>query len=175
VFEKRAKENHSSSVYRQTESRLERFKLVASRRFCLDSIFFTNLGRRQIEMDASIALRLALSVNRRAWSDLNLEHPKKYADRWFQPVQQNMLFNQDASFLVRAAATANLGAAVLQVLVPCAARGLVCLWAAPDSSRLWRVLGRPLDPLGTRALFGHVARSLKYGASLLVVMSRTPR
>ena len=136
MFEKRAKENHSSSVYRQTESRLERFKLVASRRFCLDSIFFSDLGRRQIEMDASIALRLASSVNRRGWSDLNLEHPKKYADRWFQPVQQNMLFNHETSFLLRAAATANLGAAALLVLAPCAARGLVSLWAALDSSRL---------------------------------------
>jgi len=86
-----------------------------------------------------------------------------------------MLFNKDTSFLLRAAATANLGAAALLVLVPCAARGLVSLWAAIDSSRLWRVLGRPLDPLGTQALFGMLLGALNMGASLLVVMSRTPR
>jgi hypothetical protein len=58
---------------------------------------------------------------------------------------------------------------------PCAAWGLVSLWAALDSSRLWRVLGRPLDPLGTQALFGMLLGALNMGASLLVVRSRTPR
>jgi hypothetical protein len=86
-----------------------------------------------------------------------------------------MLFNKDTSFLLRAAATANLAAAALLVLVPCAAWGLVSLWAALDSSRLWRVLGRSLDPLGTQALFGMLLGALNMGASLLVVMSRTPR
>jgi hypothetical protein len=65
VFKKRAMENYFSSVYRQAKPWLERFKLVASGRFCLDSRFFTGLGRRKIEIDASIALRLASSVNRR--------------------------------------------------------------------------------------------------------------
>jgi hypothetical protein len=170
VFEKRAKENHSSSVYRQTESRLERFKLVASRRFCLDSIFFTNLGRRQIEMDASIALRLALSVNRRAWSDLNLEHPKKYADRWFQPVQQNMLFNKDTSFLLR--------------------RRHPRIWrqrryrfwfrARPGD---WSLCGRLSIRRGCGVYWAgrwilradRPCSACRLGASLLVVMSRTPR
>ena len=147
---------------------------MAGRRFCLDSRFFTDLGRRQIEIDASIAPRLASSVNRREWSDPNLEHPEKYAGRWFQPVQQNVLFNKDTSFLLRAA-TANLAAAALLVLVPWATWGLVSLWAALDSSRLCRVLGRPLDPLGTQALFGMLLGALNMGASLLVVMSRTPR
>jgi hypothetical protein len=86
-----------------------------------------------------------------------------------------MLSNKGTSFLLRAAATANLAAAALLVLVPCAAWGLVSLWAALDSSRLWRVLGRSLDPLGTQALFGMLLGALNMGASLLVVMSRTPR
>ena len=85
-----------------------------------------------------------------------------------------MLFNKDTSFLLRAA-TANLAAAALLVLVPWATWGLVSLWAALDSSRLCRVLGRPLDPLGTQALFGMLLGALNMGASLLVVMSRTPR
>jgi hypothetical protein len=114
-----------------------------------------------MEIDASIALRLASSVNRRGWPDPNLEHPEKYAGRWFQPVQQDMRFNKDTSFLLRAAATANLGAAAL--LVPCAAWRLVSLWAALDSSRLWRVLGRPLDPLGTPALCGMLRGALNMG------------
>jgi hypothetical protein len=45
-----------------------------------------------------MALRLASLVNRRGWSDPNLEHPEKYAGPWFQPVQQNVLFNKDTSF-----------------------------------------------------------------------------
>jgi hypothetical protein len=82
-------------------------------------------------------------------------------------------FNKDTSFLLRAAATANLGQR--RYWFRARPRGLVSLWAALDSSRLWRVLGRPLDPSGHAGLVRHVAWSLKYGASLLVVMSRTPR
>jgi len=50
-----------------------------------------------------------------------------------------------------------------QLPVTCwAAWALVSLGAALDSSRLWRVLGRPVDPLGTQVLVGHVARGLEY-------------
>jgi hypothetical protein len=110
-----------------------------------------------------------------------------------------MLFNKDTPLWVRAAATASLAVATLLVLVPClvlffavspesarlrlfqlpvtcwAAWALVSLWAALDSSRLWRVLGRPVDPLGTQALWGMLLGALNIGASLLVVMSRTSR
>jgi hypothetical protein len=106
-----------------------------------------------------------------------------------------MLFSKDTTLLARAGATAILAVATLLVLVPfivlfftvspeassppwrllqlpvtCwAGWALVSLWAALDSSRLWRLLGRPVDPLGTQALWG----ALTVGASLLVVMSRT--
>ena len=46
--------------------------------------------------------------------------------------------------------------------------GLVSLWAALDSSRLWRVLGRPLDPPGTRALCGRLRGALNMGLHSLV-------
>ena len=112
-----------------------------------------------------------------------------------------MLFPKDTPLLVRAAATAFLAVALLLVLVPCvvlffavspesvslhlrplqlpvacwAVWALVALWAGLDSSRLWRVLGRPVDPLGTQALWGMFLGALNIGASLLVVMSRSPR
>ena len=109
-----------------------------------------------------------------------------------------MFFPKDTSLLVRAAVAAILAVATLLFLVPCAvlffavspesvsphlglfqlpltcwaAWALVSLWAALDSSRLWRVLGRPVDPLGTQALWGALLGVLNIGASLLVVMSR---
>jgi hypothetical protein len=85
------------------------------RRFCLDSRFFTDLGRRQIKIDASIALRLASSVNRRVWFDPNLEHPEKYAGRWFQPVQQRHFFF--------APGCRNRESRAAALLVPCATPG----------------------------------------------------
>jgi hypothetical protein len=110
-----------------------------------------------------------------------------------------MLFPKGTSLLLRATATAFLAVALLLVLVPCgvlffavspesisqrlhpsqlpvacwAVWALVSLWAALDSSRLWRVLGRPVDPLGPHALWGVLLGALNIGASLLVVMSRT--
>ena len=109
-----------------------------------------------------------------------------------------MLFPKDTPLLLRAAATAILAVATLLVVVPCvvlffavspesasshfrpvhlpvtcwAVWALVSLWVALDSSRLWRVLGRPVDPLGTQALWGALLGALNIGASLLVVMSR---
>ena len=63
-----------------------------------------------------------------------------------------------------------------QLPVACwAVWALVSLWAALDSSRLWRVLGRRVDPLGPQALYGVLPGALNIGASLLVVMSRTSR
>ena len=111
----------------------------------------------------------------------------------------NVLFSKDTTLLARAEATAILAVVTLLVLVPCAvlffavspeaaspplrllqlpvtgwaAWSLVSLWAALDSSRLWRVLGRSVDPLGTQALWGALLGALNVGASLLVVMSRT--
>lgn len=111
----------------------------------------------------------------------------------------NMLFPRGASLWLRATATVFLAVALLLVLVPCgvlffavspesisrhlqpshlpvacwAVWALVSLWAALDSSRLWRVLGRPVDPLGPHALWGVLLGALNIGASLLVVMSRT--
>lgn len=112
-----------------------------------------------------------------------------------------MLFPKNTTLMVRAGTTAILAVAALLVLVPCvvlfftvspeaasspsrllqlpvtcwAAWALVSLWAALDSSRLWRLLGRPVDPLGTQALWGVLLGALNVGASLLVVMSRTSR
>jgi hypothetical protein len=110
-----------------------------------------------------------------------------------------MLFPKDTTLLVRAEATAMMAVVTLLVFVPCivlfftvspeasspsmrllqlpvtcwAGWALVSLWAALDSSRLWRLLGRPVDPLGTQALWGTLLGALNVGASLLVVMSRT--
>ncbi len=109
-----------------------------------------------------------------------------------------MFFPKHTSLLLRAAVTAILAVGTLLFLVPCgvlffavspesvlprlrvfqlpvtgwAAWALVSLWAALDSSRLWRVLGRLVDPLGTQALWGALLGVLNIGASLLVVMSR---
>jgi hypothetical protein len=109
-----------------------------------------------------------------------------------------MLFTKQTPLVVRAPATALLAVAVLLVVVPCvvlffavspqsasqhvrvfqlpvtcwAVWALVSLWAALDSSRLWRVLGRPVDPLGTQALWGMLLGIVNIGAVLLVVMSR---
>jgi hypothetical protein len=141
------------------------------------------------------------SVNRRKGPALNLERPKKYADYWFSAGLKSMLFAKDTPLLLRAAATASLAVAALLVLVPCvvlffavspegsvhhlslfqlpvtcwAAWALVSLWAALDSSRLWRVLGRPVDPLGHQGVWAMLLGALNIGASLLVVVSRTPR
>jgi hypothetical protein len=116
-----------------------------------------------------------------------------------RPARPNMLFPKNTPRLPRAAAAAILAVATLLVLVPCvvlffavspelaspqlrlihlpvacwAAWALVSLWAALDSSRLWRVLGRPVDPpLGPQAFWGVLLGALNVGASLLVVMSR---
>jgi len=118
-----------------------------------------------------------------------------------QTARSNMLFPKDTPLLLRDATTAILAVATLLVLVPCvclffavssgsttphllllhlplafwAAWALVSLWVALDSSRLWRVLGRPVDPLGTQALWGALLGALNIGASMLVVMSRASR
>ena len=131
-------------------------------------------------------------------STCNVEKSILIAD---QTARSNMLFPKDAPLLLRAAATAILAVATLLVLVPCvclffavssestsphllllhlplafwAGWALVSLWVALDSSRLWRVLGRPVDPLGTQALWGALLGALNIGASMLVVMSRASR
>lgn len=113
--------------------------------------------------------------------------------------QSDMLFPKGTPLLLRAAATAILAVGMLLVLVPCLALfvavspesvsqhfrlvqlpvtcwavwALVSLWAALDSSRLWGVLGRPVDPLGRQALWGMLLGALNIGAALLVVASRT--
>ena len=120
-----------------------------------------------------------------------------------QTARSKMLFPKDTPLLLRAATSAILAVATLLVLVPCvclffavssestsphllllhlplafwAAWALVSLWVALDSSRLWRVLGRPVDPLGTQAqaLWGALLGALNIGASMLVVMSRASR
>jgi hypothetical protein len=86
-----------------------------------------------------------------------------------------MLFNHDTSFLLRAAATANLGAAALLVLARCAARGTGLFVGGSRFVKAVACIGPAVGPSGRAGLVRHVARSLKYGASLLVVMSRTPR
>ena len=112
-----------------------------------------------------------------------------------------MLFPKDTPLLLRAATTAILAVGTLLVLVPCvclffavssesssphllllrlplafwAAWALVSLWVALDSSRLWRVLGQPVDPLGMQALWGALLGALNIGASMLVVMARASR
>jgi len=120
-----------------------------------------------------------------------------YAGR--SQLSQHMLFSKDTPLLLRAAATLGLAVATLLVLVPClvlffavsseassqhlrlfhlpmacwAVWVLVSLWAALDSSRLWRILGRPVDPLGNHAFWGVLLGTLNIGAALLVVMFRT--
>jgi hypothetical protein len=114
---------------------------------------------------------------------------------------QSMTLTKGSPLLPRAAATASLLVLALLVLVPCAvlffavspesasqhlgisrvpaicwaAWALVSLWAALDSSKLWRTLGRPVDPLGSYGVWGMLLGVLNIGASLLVVLSRTSR
>lgn len=112
-----------------------------------------------------------------------------------------MLFTKESPVLIRAMATVGVVVVLLLILVPCAVLffavnpdpaaqhvrlfrlpvacwavwALVSLWAGLDSSRLWRVLGRPVDPLGTHAVGGMLLGALNIGASVLVVMLRTSR
>jgi len=144
---------------------------------------------------------LVSSVNRRMPRSLKPEHPEKYADLAASAGPPNMLFIKETPLRVRAAATAILAIAALLVVVPCvvlffavnpgsaaqhlhgfqlpvtcwAAWALVSLWAALDSSRLWRLLGRPVDPLGMQAVWGILLGSLNIGAALLAVMLRISR
>lgn len=117
------------------------------------------------------------------------------------PVHRKMLFAKDSPLLLRAAVTAIPVVATLLVVVPCAvlffalspesapqylrgfqlpvagwaAWSLVSLWVALDSSRLWRIMGRPVDPLGVQVLWGMLLGALNIGAALLAVASRTSR
>lgn len=116
-------------------------------------------------------------------------------------VHRKMLFAKGSPLVLRAAVTAILVVATLLLVVPCAvlffavspesasqhlrwfqlpvagwaAWCLVSLWVALDSSRLWRIMGRPVDPLGAHALWGMLLGALNIGASLLAVASRTSR
>jgi hypothetical protein len=98
---------------------------------------------------------------------------KPYSRGGRQPFRPDMFLTKDTSLLLRAAAAATLAVLTLLVVVPCgvlflssspdsallhlrllqlsltcwAAWALVSSWVALDSSRLWRVLGRPVDPL----------------------------
>jgi hypothetical protein len=135
------------------------------------------------------------------YSILNSRHSENYAERLFRFVESSMTLTKSSLLLPRAAATASLVVLVLLVLVPCAvlflaispesasqhlrlsrvpviywaAWALVSLWAALDSSKLWRTLGRPVDPLGSYGVWGMLLGALNIGASLLVVLSRTSR
>lgn len=63
---------------------------------------------------------------------------------------------------------------LFQLPVICwAAWALFSLWAALDSSKLWRSLGRRVDPLGNYGVWGVLLGVLNIGASLLVVVTRT--
>ena len=110
-----------------------------------------------------------------------------------------MAFIKATWLLPGAAAIASLLVMALLVLVPCvvlicalapgpqqlrlfqfpvagwAVWALVSLWAALDSSRLWRMLGRPVDPLGSYGFWGMFLGAVNVGASLLVVVLRTAR
>lgn len=96
-------------------------------------------------------------------------------------------------------ATASLGVIALLVLVPCAALffaispgsasqylwfskvpvtwwaswAVFSLWATLDSSRLLRAIGKPVDPLGTQALWSMLLGVLNIGTSLLVIVLQT--
>ena len=139
------------------------------------------------------------------YSILNSRHCENYAERSFRFIESSMTLTKSSLLfprvLPRAAATASLVVLVLLVLVPCAvlflvispesasqhlrlsrvpviywaAWALVSLWAALDSSKLWRTLGRPVDPLGSYGVWGMLLGVLNIGASLLVVVSRTSR
>jgi hypothetical protein len=52
---------------------------------------------------------------------------------------------------------------------------MVSLWAGLDSPRLLRLLGKPVDPLSTQAVWGVLLGLLNVGASLLVVVLHWPR
>jgi hypothetical protein len=52
---------------------------------------------------------------------------------------------------------------------------MVSLWAGLDSSRLLRLLGKSVDPLGPQAVWTMLLGILNVGASLLVVMLHTSR
>ena len=119
----------------------------------------------------------------------------------FQPVEPSMLFAKDTPLLLRAAATASLAVAALLVLVPCvvlffavspessvhhlslfqlpvtcwAAWALVSLWAALDSSRLWRGWLAGRVSWGRQGVWAMLLGALNIGASLLVVVSRASR
>jgi hypothetical protein len=113
-----------------------------------------------------------------------------------RPVQNKMAFFKAKPLLPRAAATASLLVLVLLVLVPCAvlfsavtlgsgpqaqrllALPAICwaiwaniaLWAALDSSKLWRTLGRRVEPLGSYGVWDILLGVLNVGASLLAVV-----
>src|ERR1700690_2043451 len=100
-----------------------------------------------------------------------------------------MFFKNDTPLLLQLAATVSLAVAMLaggrsmrgpifrgkpesasqhlrlfQLPLGCwAVWALISLWAALDSSRLWRILGRPVDPLGSRALWGVLLGTLNIG------------
>ena len=112
-----------------------------------------------------------------------------------------MASSKATPLLPRAAATASLIVLALLIVVPClvlfsavnpdsrsepsrlfelpvtywALWALFSLWAGLDSSRLLRALGKRVDPMGSHALWGLLLGALNVGASLLVVMLRTPR
>src|ERR1700693_5470288 len=114
---------------------------------------------------------------------------------------KNMALPKGTVLLPRAGAIASLVLLILLVLVPCAVLfftinpeavsrhlrfsdlpviwwavwALVSLWAGLDSSRLLRLLGKPVDPLGPQAVWGMLLGILNVGASLLVVMLHTSR
>jgi hypothetical protein len=102
--------------------------------------------------------------------------------------QSDMLFPKGTPLLLRAAATAILAVGMLLVLVPCwalfvavspesvsqhfrlvqlpatcwAVWALVSLWAALNSSRLWRVFGKARGSSGQAGPVGHVAGGPEY-------------
>ena len=133
-------------------------------------------------------LELAPSVYRRSQPCLKGEQAEKYANCCLYPARFTF-FPEGTPLLSRATAIAILAVAILLILVPCgvlffaigpeavsqhlhpsqlpvacwAVWALVSLWAALDSSRLWRVLGRPVDPLGPQALYGVLLGALNIG------------
>lgn len=117
------------------------------------------------------------------------------------PVQNKMALLKGNPLLPHAAATASLLLLALLVLVPCAVLfsavtpgsgpqaqrllalpaicwaiwAIIALWAALDSSKLWRTLGRRVDPLGSYGVWGILLGVLNVGASLLAVVLHTSR
>ena len=114
-------------------------------------------------------------------------------------LSKNMVFLKGTLLLPRAGAIASLVLLILLVLVPCAVLffavnpdsvfrhlrfsdlpviwwavwAMVSLWAGLDSSRLLRLLGKPVDPLGPQVVWGMLLGILNVRASLLVVMLHT--